>query len=298
MIRWALEMLVEKRPFIYFLTSWHIVKHSDGRVLVRCGSEEGADFQNLFLPIKEFEANGEPALIEMEKGNVSIEEVFKALRMAIVSGYHIFVDENIFSMEMLEYLIKNGYSDYTVAIQSVADINGYFGDNNVINSDWILLGRHNSLSDLQSFLSVYGKHELADESEIIHLGIGKFLIFKRYSLTPEHKLLMAIHRIQMQELLHDIAEKMAPDEDDFYNHMNAEFNNHLLTYCAENNIDPTCDNLLRLLNSQNGQSLYNLCQHIAESLDPIESSKRVEYVQLISARYVNFLKTELGTKEE
>lgn len=183
MARWAMELLEEKKPFVYFLTSWHITEHSDGRVLIRCGNEEGINFQDIFLPIGEFKADGMSALIKIEKEVNIVEEAIDALQKAVYAGYHVFVDENIFTMEMLEYLSKNEYNKYTVALQSLADINGYFGDSNVINPDWIFLGRSNDLTALKKFLNIYGKYELDDHSETMRLGVGKFMVFKKYQDT-------------------------------------------------------------------------------------------------------------------
>lgn len=153
MSRWAKELQETNRPFVYFLTRWHVTERGDGSISTKCESElhGGINFTGLLVPAGEFKADGGLALIQVNdfvNDHEDIEattqdEVFKALDDAINAGYHVFLDENQYRYDMLLYLQRKGYNSYTCAMQGVSDYEKYFYDVREVSSDRILIGRLN-----------------------------------------------------------------------------------------------------------------------------------------------------------
>lgn len=117
MMDWAnaLESDPNGMPFVYFLKRGHFMRSEDGKYRLYDASE---NVQARIASIENYAIGSRSAVFAIPE-DMEYSIILGALRSAMKHGYHIFIDENPYLFEMLDEVVNAGYSNYTVAFQTV-----------------------------------------------------------------------------------------------------------------------------------------------------------------------------------
>ncbi len=128
MLHWADHILRHHKsmPFVYFLKQDHFIKNENGNYRIYDAS---GDVQARIALIEHYVIGQRSAVFALAN-NMEYSIISNVLQSAMKHGYHIFIDENRFLMEMLDEVLDAGYSNFAVAIQSFRSM-FYRGINNI-----------------------------------------------------------------------------------------------------------------------------------------------------------------------
>lgn len=140
MLGWAnaLENNPDGMPYVYLLTKLH----KSGTVL---------DDIKIKTTDEVFDQKDQSGIIFVDDDNDDFATYRGLLQKAMSDGRHIFIDENVFMFDMLDEVVRAGYQNYTIAMQSVRSL---FEHNNIVDISRYgfgraLIGKQNELSSIR-----------------------------------------------------------------------------------------------------------------------------------------------------
>lgn len=181
---WAESMVVNGKPFVYFLTHFHLSSFSKPEEVMFKGQSKHSSraLIQLGTSVDKFKADGTSALIKVndfvhgEEREDTFDEIKSVALSAMEKGYHIFIDENKYRLNLLELLQNRGYNNFTIALQGFE----HFGYENkpvsLMHVDRILVGKSNDSQTSKSYKSI--GIELPQDV-LYRLPVGHFMIAKR-----------------------------------------------------------------------------------------------------------------------
>lgn len=184
---WAESMIADSKPFVYFLTRFHfssLFSESKTEEVILRGQDEHSSRSliNLETTIDQFKADGASALIKVndfmrgEGKEDTFDEIKSAVLSAMEKGYHIFIDENKYRINLLELLQNRGYNNFTIALQGFDHLSYENKPVSLLQTDRILIGKSNDHEIVKGYESIGIK---LPRDVLYRLPVGHFMIAKR-----------------------------------------------------------------------------------------------------------------------